>query len=208
MKFNKLYAIRDTGKRNKSGNSIWLFKCDCGNEKEIVFTQVKNGYTKSCGCLQKEKVTKHGEFSGRCKRTTSTYRSWLAMKTRCLNSNTSYYKDYGGRGITVCERWIDSFKSFLDDMGERPEGMTLDRIDNDGDYTLENTRWATYKEQQNNQRYNKGNSKLNEDSVRNIKKLIHENMTLKQIGDMFGVTKYCIHSIKTGKNWRNIYDFR
>lgn len=205
MKFNKLEAIRDTGKRNKSGNSIWLFKCDCGNKKEIVLTQVKNGYTKSCGCLQKSIVTKHGEFSGRGKKTTATYRTWEAMKSRCLNPNNKDYKNYGGRGIKICERWKNSFENFLSDKGKRPKGMTIDRINNDGDYIPENTKWSTRKEQQNNQRYNKGNSKLDINKVKYIKKLLSNNdMTLQQIGDIFGVTKYCIHSIKSGKNWSNV----
>lgn len=205
MKFNRLEAIEDTGRRTKSsGNKIWLFKCDCGNKKEIALTQVKNGYTKSCGCLQREKVTKHGSFSGKGKKTTSTYRSWMAMKTRCLNKNSKDYKYYGGRGIKICERW-KKFENFLEDKGERPKGMTLDRIDNNGDYTPENTRWTTSTKQQNNQRYNKGNSKLNKSQVIEIKKLLkNTKMTLQEIGDKFGVTKYTISSIKRNKNWSQV----
>jgi hypothetical protein len=86
---------------------------------------------------------------------TPTYRSWDAMKQRCTNLNNPHYADYGGRGISVCDRWLNSFKAFLEDMGEKPDGLTLDRIDNDGDYTPANCRWATYSEQNLNKRSRK-----------------------------------------------------
>ena len=131
---------------------LWLFECECGNKKVIRVSAVKNGNTKSCGCLSKRMISernyKHGMHG------TRTYISWVAMKTRCLNKSRSNYHYYGGRGITICPQWLgnEGFINFYADMGDRPEGKTLDRFpDNDGNYTPKNCRWATPREQRLNQ---------------------------------------------------------
>ena len=142
-KFNRLTAVR-FDYRDKKSELYWLFKCECGTEKVILVSSVKRGDTKACGCLNKT----HGMTK------TRTFKSWSEMKQRCLNKNRKDYKYWGGRGITVCLKWLDSFENFYADMGKRPEGKTLDRIKNDKGYYKKNCRWATSREQNNNRRDN------------------------------------------------------
>ena len=128
---------------------------------------------------------------------TPTYNSWKAMKQRCLDTNYDAYSRYGGRGIEVCERWL-SFENFLADMGERPPGMTLDRIDNEGNYTPENCHWATSKQQGRNRRTNK----LDDVAVTQIRWLCADGgCTQAAVAKAFGVRVSCVSRVVCGKRW-------
>ncbi len=128
-----------------AGNDYWTCVCECGASAVVPGYNLRVRRTRSCGCLQREraraaKITHGLRHSG-------TYESWVGMRARCGRANHRDYYLYGARGVTVCERWLESFQNFLTDMGERPAGMSIDRIENDGNYEPGNCRWATPKQQ-------------------------------------------------------------
>jgi len=127
-------------------------KCDCGEMTASSISNLKNGHVSSCGCLQRESRCVATRTHG--KRHTKEYKTWATMKQRCSNPRNHKYPIYGGRGITVCDRWKDSFENFIDDMGECPQGCSIDRIDNDSGYFKENCRWSDATEQQRNKSTN------------------------------------------------------
>lgn len=155
-RFGRYVVLRFAGK-NKHNQSTWLCRCDCGREKVVQGLALKSGRTKSCGCLSAEKrrakLIKHGHTAHGV--VTQEYSAWTNMRNRCNNPNDDRFADYGGRGITVCERWND-FDKFLADMGQKPsDDHQLDRKDNDRGYSPDNCRWATRKQQQRNMRSNR-----------------------------------------------------
>jgi hypothetical protein len=157
--FGRLTVVRRDGQDN-GGQAVWLCKCDCGNEKSIRGYDLRSGAVKSCGCLLRESKAPTTFIHGHLRdgKQSREYRSWMAMMRRCFNPNFVHYSRYGGLGITVCERWRD-FRNFLADMGQRPEGKSLDRINSDGNYEPGNCRWATALEQRHNRRDLKGRAK-------------------------------------------------
>jgi hypothetical protein len=142
--------------RDATGHRRYYCRCDCGRWKIVHGKALRSGATVSCGCFQREYAIRHGTEMLTTHGLSShpLYKAWCSMGERCSNPNHQAWEHYGGRGISVCERWLGpwGFPNFLADMGERPDGMSLDRINNDGDYEPGNCRWATAKVQARNRR--------------------------------------------------------
>lgn len=146
-RFGRLVALAEAGTYRGSYN--WLCRCDCGSEIVVWGNNLRRGTSQSCGCKATERISKQNVTHRRSG--TRTHMAWKNMRARCRNTKRPDYERYGGRGITFCERW-ERFENFLADMGEMPEGMSLDRIDNDKGYEPANCRWATATQQGRNQR--------------------------------------------------------
>lgn len=152
MQFHRWVVISDAPP-NHRGDTQYLCQCVCGRQSIVHAVSLRSGHSRSCGCLSQDVLRSrrqsHG-FAPNGPRST-TYIIWKSMRQRCRNQNAEAFKNYGGRGIKVCERW-EKFENFLADMGERPGNLSLDRIDNDGNYEPGNCRWATRIEQRANSR--------------------------------------------------------
>lgn len=171
--YSSLTAIEKVGNNPRNRNSLWRFSCSCGRLCIIDGYAVRSGKATSCQACSAERSrlasVKHGKTE------TREYSTWIDIHTRCYNKNRACYDGYGGRGIFVCDRWRESFENFLADMGERPSGTSIDRIDNDGPYSPENCRWATRTEQARNKR-------------NTVRVSGHEGKSLIDLAELAGIT--------------------
>lgn len=192
QRFGRLVVVSDAG--IEKGRHYWDCICDCGITMRVYTGHLRNGHTKSCGCFKRDLTIKRSMKHGQDRRglATAEYTSWSRMIQRCNNPKRKDYKNYGGRGIKVCGRWLDrehGFENFLADMGLRPPGKSLDRVNNEGDYKPSNCRWATREEQNNNTRQNCW------------LEYGGEVLTLTQWACKLGVSKYVLWTRINKLNW-------
>ena len=153
-KFGRLTVVKRHPENNKQNKEQWECRCDCGNVSIVSTNSLSTGSIQSCGCLQRDNASEYNQTHGHS--SSITYVSWQAMKKRCYNENNDKYSFYGGRGIRVCDEWLNSFETFLKDMGERPSiEHSLERKEVNGNYEPGNCVWATRLEQMRNTRRNR-----------------------------------------------------
>jgi hypothetical protein len=201
-KFGKLTVLERAG--SKHGHIIWLCQCECGNQTKVYRGELVKGKTKSCGCSQgKKPESAYGRRNG-----TKLYDTWKNIQARCHNPNHPAFKNYGARGIEVCERWRSDFLAFASDMGDAPSpAHTIERVDNDKGYGPDNCKWATRAEQRANQRHStrKGEAnaraKLSADDVRAIRL---SSLGPTVLAEAYGIARETVHSIRSRKTWTHI----
>jgi predicted XRE-type DNA-binding protein len=183
------WSVGESFSHATRGERMYFCVCKCGTKKEVKHTHLSTGKTHSCGCSW----TKHGMARSK------QYRVWDSMIRRCHSPSHHAFKDYGARGITVCDKW-KNFEGFIEDMGFQPEGLSIERINNDLGYSKENCKWATVTEQARNRRA----TKLNEDKVVQIKILLETGVSQNKIASQFSVSRSNIGHIAQGTTWRQL----
>lgn len=187
-KFNRLVVLGDSKIRAKNRSVKWKCLCECGNEVLVETSTLVGLKQQSCGCVMIGMVRhkKHGHTQSQ--KSSKTYNTWATMKQRCTNPSNPKFKNYGARGIFVCQEWLDSFENFLADMGEAPEGMTLERINVNDGYYKKNCCWASSKTQANNKTNNK------------ILTHMGKSMTVAQWADHLGIS-FTTLRMRLYRNW-------
>lgn len=198
-KFSKLTVIKKVGTKNRK--SIWKCKCECGNVKEVISSNLITGNTKSCGCLKYSK-------KGLTQKDEKHRKLWLIhrdMIRRCIDKNSSRYKYYGGRGIKVCDRWLEDYLNFYDDIvstiGLPNKEDSIDRIDNNKGYSIENVKWSNSTEQAVNKR-----SKKDDSSLRNITEISNKYRVKISRYGMY-ISSYMIEDLERAKDLRDFYEY-
>lgn len=191
LRYGQLVVVSRSDRISKAG-ALWVCRCDCGGETVTTGTKLKSGHTRSCGCQQKKAIQALSTTHGMSNKT-RTYKTWKEMRRRCMNKNSTQYQWYGGRGISVCDRW-NSYEAFLEDMGERPIGTTIDRINSDGNYEPGNCRWATSKQQAetNSGVFKRGiipHNKISEDGIRLMVEMRKAGKKLREIADLQNINQ-------------------
>jgi len=184
---------------SKQGKARYFCLCECNRSNVVFASNLIRNLSKSCGC-EKPIMRKYGGLRRMYK---AEHSAWYNMITRCTKQHSPEYKNYGARGIKVCERWLVSFPNFLADMGPKPSAdLTLDRIDNNGNYESENCRWATKSEQS----FNKRQHKLTLDDAIEIVNLRKQKMNVKQIAERFNIHSTMVYLIEHGKAWPKAHE--
>jgi hypothetical protein len=225
QRFGRLLVLRYAGRAGRWQHGRWDCVCTCGTRTTVWDNALRQRLTRSCGCLRREDTARRALLYAARKREargirpvrnrqSPEYGVWLGMKQRCLNPRNGMYHRYGGRGITIDPRWLASFDAFYDDMGPRPRGTTLDRVNNDGNYEASNCRWATVSEQHANQTHRTAPrrgvaaslAKLTDADVAEIRRLFvaTPRPTQWDLARRYGVTQSAIWAILHRRTWTHV----